>query len=98
MTLEQRLARVFLAEHPSDAAQALERLSTDRRAAVLRAAPVESARALAHMVTSAAAESLAPLSEPEAAPVLDALPLDVTIQLLRRMPVDAAERLARGLP
>ena len=98
MTLELRLARAFLVTHPAEAAQALERLPSDRRASVLRAAPIESARAVGHMVSSAAAESLAPLTEAEAAPLLDALPLDTTILLLRRMPADTADRLVGGLP
>jgi magnesium transporter len=97
MTLEQRLAHAFLDEHPSEAAQALERITSERRAAVLRAAPAESARALGHIVSSAAAESLALLTDAEAALVLDALPLATAIVLLRRMP-EAAERLVRGLP
>jgi Mg/Co/Ni transporter MgtE len=98
MMLEHRLARAFLVDHPADAAQALERLPADRRASVLRAAPVESARALGHMVAAAAAESFASLTGAEAAPVLDALALDNAILLLRRMPADAADRLVGALP
>ncbi|HUE85401.1 MAG TPA: CBS domain-containing protein [Vicinamibacterales bacterium] len=98
MTIEQRLARAFLEQHPSDAALALERIPFDRRASVLREAPAESARALALMVTASAAESLSHLTDEEAAPVLEALPLDTTMLLLRRMPVETAGRLVRGLP
>jgi magnesium transporter len=98
MTLEQRLARAFLVEHPSDAAQALERLPVDRRVSVLRTSPAESAHALGQMVASTAADSLAPLTDTDAAPVLDALPLDTALLLLRRMPIDAAVRLVGALP
>ncbi len=98
MTLEQRLAQAFLEQRPSEAAQALERLSTDRRASVLRAAPAESAGALGQMVASAAAESITPLTEAEAGAVVDALPVETAIRLLRRMPVADAERIMRGLP
>jgi len=98
MTLEQRLARAFLEHEPAEAAQALERIPSDARASVFRAAPVEAARALGQMVSSAAAESIAHLTDAEVAPVLSALPLDTTIRLLRRLPVAEAERLTRALP
>lgn len=98
MTLEQRLARAFLERQPGAAAQALERISSDQRASVLRTAPADAARALALMVDSAAAAALAPLTDAEAAPVLDALPVETAIRLLRRMPVETVERLVHGLP
>jgi len=98
MTLEERLARVFLEQHPSKAAQALERLTTDHRASVLRAAPGESAGALGQMVPYAAAESITLLTDAEAGPVVDSLPVDTAIRLLRRMPADDGERILRTLP
>jgi magnesium transporter len=97
MTLERELARAFLEDHPSDAALALERLAVDRRAAVLRESPAESARAVSQMVPAAATEALARLDAKDAAPVLEALPLDTAILMLRRLPAEVAARLVAGL-
>lgn len=98
MTLQTRLARALLTEHPGVAAQALERLPADRRTAVVKALPQDTAPAVAGMVASSAAEALAQLSAEEAAPLLARLPLDAAIVLLRRLPPDVAERVIEGLP
>jgi magnesium transporter len=98
MNLETQLARAFLAEHPREAARALERMLPAERAAVVRAAPAEAGDALGEMTASSAAECLALLDAREAAPALNRLAPDVAVTMLRRMPPEAAERLINGLP
>jgi len=97
MTLAEQLAQAFLEEHPPEAAQVLEGMPVDRRAAVVRALPSQSARALGQMMTASASDVLAALTTEEAAPALASLPIDTTIALLRRLGGDA-ERLIAVLP
>lgn len=98
MTLEVQLARAFLDTHPRDAALALERMSADSRAAVLREAGADAAAALGEMVASAAAESLALLTPDEAAPALDRLEPDAALAVLRRLEPAHAEALVAAMP
>jgi magnesium transporter len=98
MTLAEQLARTYLEDHATEAAQTLERLSVDRRTAVLRALPAPAARAIERMTTAAAAEAVAPLTTEEAATVLHQLPIPIAIALLRRLGGDAAARAIAGLP
>ncbi len=98
MNLEQRLARAFLEEHPSEAARALERMPVEQRAAIVRDLPAATAPALQRMVAQSAAECLSRLMAQEAAPALQRLPLDTLIAILRRMPEEIAHQVIRGLP
>ena len=98
MSLEERLARTFLGDHPPDAALVLERMPVDRRAAVVRELASAAAPALGEMMPSAVAECVARLEPADAAPALDGLPLDRAIAVLRRLPGDSADRAVEALP
>lgn len=97
MTLTEQLALAFLEDHASEAALALERLSVDRRAAVVRALPAESARAVERMLPGSAAETLVMLEAEEAEPILSRLPIMTAMAVLRRLGADA-ERLLTAVP
>lgn len=98
MTLEQKLALAFLEEHPSEAAQALERMPVDGCAAIVRSVPAAAAAALAEMLPSAVADCVARLSPGEAADALDHLPLDRAIGVLRRLPPEHTNHVVAALP
>lgn len=98
MTLEERLALSFLAEHPPDAALVLERMPADHRAGVVRDARAAVAPALAEMLPSAVADCIARLEPRDASHAIDGLPIDRAVAALRRLPDEAALRAIDALP
>ena len=97
METDTLLARNFAEQHPSDAAQVLERLAAEEASAYLDDLPPRVAATVLHrMVSATAAECVAQLSPPRFAPVIAALPLDRSAALLRRLePARQKELLSR---
>jgi len=91
------LANHFAADHPLDAARALEELAIGDASAYLDELPPRlAAEVLQKMASSNAAECIAQLSPPRFAQIIAALPLDSAAALLRRLePERRAELLSR---
>ena len=98
MTLEQRIARGFLREHPREAARVLERSPDASALAMLsESEPEEAAAVIEALVPSAASRHLERLEAPLAVEVLERLPADRAADLLRRIEVGRRGDLLRAM-
>lgn len=92
MNLEERLARGFLHDQPSDAAHVLERLTVEERSEVLRHLSADAVPAVSEMLPATVAESVAQLGAADGSTLVVSLPPERGVAVLRRLPADAAER------
>jgi magnesium transporter len=98
MDLKTRLATDLVADHPLEAAQAIERLPTRDVAALLERVEIEAgARALQQMALYAAAAVVTELPEARASEVVGQLPTEFAALLLRSVDPAVRERLLAAL-
>lgn len=87
MAATERLALVFLRDHPDDAARLLERAPAPDVASVLGSlSAAEGAEVFRHMGPTAAHECAAAMDDAAFAAIVEELPLDVAAATLRREP------------
>ncbi|GBD32066.1 Magnesium transporter MgtE [bacterium HR33] len=96
---ELALASRFVADHPEQAAEVLERLSFSEAAAVLaQLPPRDASRVVARVSASLAVDCLRPLESSKAGEILAELPLELAARLLRRAPDELRESWLEGMP
>ncbi len=99
MNSEQLISNAFVDQHPSDAAQIIERFrSEDITGLLVRIDPARAAAVMEQMSPVTAAASLGSIETTQAVGILGRMPFHTAANLVRRIPPPARSPLLNALP